>query len=650
MMFKAYYETANYRLADDGDVYLGESYPSLSALVMAFMSDQYIVQVKSALPDVHNYDKASRILRKFKGKYLYAKQRGLMRIIDSRGLDFQVRNLITGKIDWIDANLSSRYVLNHKTQAKRLLKRYQYFIRKYAMAFYAQEQKQMREIERNHYSANGYKHKDKLLLDKARGKELAFLLSQALDENNEDFELDDFIDKLNSRNLSTNLRTRLFNKVANVRNDITDEYFICPDCGYAERLDGSCTDINDNVICDTCANENYYYSEYHGAYIHTDDARPLYETYRQYSNESAADWLSYSGEYSEYRYEDGAYFTDDAWYDVYGSDDEDNDGLAGYHDSYRNFVEVASDKRFVPLGVELEVYAHDRADVVQSLKSNFNDLYLERDGSLDDYHGFEIITQPYGKTEWAEFAPRLLNHLLERRVLGYNHPDDASYGIHISVNREYLSPLQEARMSLFLTAAENEYFVKAIAQRNAIYGGSTSVQFGAFDKRMQKVHNIGGLGRYFNNKKKIYGMGKYSPLNLKDTVAECRIFQSTLHPQSFMKNLEFMWALVEWTNTTSATGSTWLHTDFVQWLCLRPDSDTDFGHLMAYLRKDKYIVKRGSGSIENTWAKYLPLITTKSQPVEGNVEESLDDTDEPESAVISAPVEPPLYSQIIAAA
>lgn len=475
---------------------------------------------------------------------------------------------------------------------------------------------------------------------RAYGKELAALLGTAAKLEKGDTELGYDAESLANSILSTvetmrsvslvnrDAEAYIYAKLRNIAPSVAYYLFICDDCNLLEARE-NCNDVDGASICQSCIDEHYCWSEYDEEYVHGDYATPLYDTMRAMRRGEPSGWVHQDRDnVSGYTYYDGAWLDTDQYYEYVEQDedsDDDDSGLSGYHDSRRNFVERAVDKRFVPLGVELEVYAEERREAVMAVRGEFgDDLYFERDGSLDDYHGFEIITQPLGKTEWADYAPKLLDVLTRKGVVGYNHPDTSnSYGIHISVNRNYLSPLQEARMSMFLTAHENSAFVRSIAQRERIYGGESSRQIGSIYSGEQKIRNIGGINQYHPNKK-IYGMGKYSPLNLKDYVAECRIFQSTLHTESFVKNLEFMWALVEWTSVKTASGSSWMHTDFVKWLCARPDVEVDYPYLLAYLRRPQYRVKRGNGVIKNTWLELMPKETTKSKPVEQLEEEAAD--------------------------
>jgi len=297
------------------------------------------------------------------------------------------------------------------------------------------------------------------------------------------------------------------------------------------------------------------------------------------------------------------------------SDDRYNvkrDGLREYQTTNRCWVPQNSARDYpyknAPmLGLELEVYTEDRCSVVSDLRSELlprwkGQLILESDGSLDRRYGFEIITDPMGLTEWRECGPLLTGFLSERGVIAYQA--DGDYGIHLTLHRQYLSPLAEARFLMFCTAQENSQFMWAIAQRNSIYASDTDM--GSFAKEVQKVRHIGGLqSAGFYGHKKIMGLGKYCPINFKaGDLAEIRIFRATLHPESFMKNIEWVYAMVEWLR--APTGSTWHYMDFIKWLGIRPQAFKDYPHLLNYLRRPEFGIRFENVRVINTWATLLP--------------------------------------------
>jgi hypothetical protein len=388
-------------------------------------------------------------------------------------------------------------------------------------------------------------------------------------------------------------------------------------------------------FCRNC-DSDFVWSDYMSDYIMRHSAVPVYESMRNWRAENPDGYATPRWA----RNRSGFYFADDVlmdedtyneWDAEYNQDDDYEDDedrydatggqLNGYHNSRRDWVEQWSDKSYIPIGVELEVYCEDRYNAVKELREKFpKKMYLERDGSLDDDHGFEIVSQPFGKKEWTELAPQILNTLKKRGAVAWNEPAGEGYGIHINLSRKYLTPLQETRMFMFLAAEENRDFVTAIAQRASVY--HPTLDMGKTEKLHQKVRNMGGLDTkdYRTNMygesipvRKLVGRGKYAPMNMHTERIEIRIFQSTLNLSSFMKNLEFTWALVDWTNLKSSTGTSWVYQDFLRWLAKRPHVERDFPHLMAYLRKPKFDL-RDDDRVRNAWLKFLPKETRRSIP------------------------------------
>lgn len=396
--------------------------------------------------------------------------------------------------------------------------------------------------------------------------------------------------------------------------DPTNQLLACNDCGSYELREDAVFVAGGDRICRVCVDDHYHYSECRDMYIHEDDVCHIYYSVSAYNRGIADDYCTESGYGNLYSY-DGYFMDYDTYrevsgeYDDYDDDEEDSDGLRDYHSSDRYFSEENETPHVPALGVELEVYSEHRRKSVYAAKNVTSDWYFEHDGSLDDDYGFEIISQPYGPLEWPEQAKSVLDALTKSGAVAYTQPDDdACYGIHVNVHRRSLSRLQEARMLMFLLDDTNLDFVRAIAQRNAIYGGN-SINFGSVKKAT--VRNVGG----FNNDMRPYSLGKYSPLNLHDNLAEFRIFQSTLYYPSFMKNLEFVWALIEWTNVKSATGCSTNHLDFVKWLGASPARERQYPNLMAFLRKPSYMGKQYHERIYNSWNHLLPKQTTKSLDV-----------------------------------
>lgn len=381
---------------------------------------------------------------------------------------------------------------------------------------------------------------------------------------------------------------------------------ICDDCGAhydAEDCDSWRDVLGGRRVCEDCAGSSYRYSERMDEYIPESDAHPVYYSVQAWRNEDAGDYTT--NDYGR-RHLNGndsvGFFSDvDDWYtahgEYYGTDDDDDgrDGLRDYHNSSRHFEEQVRTPALGPaLGVELEVYAQDsRRGTVREIRESFPDLILERDGSLDEDQGFEIVTQPMGVPEWEDYAKRLLSHLQDCNVVAYNDPAGDGYGIHVNIHRRHFSPLAEARIMMMMCSEENASFVRAVAQREAIYRGD--VDIGQYESDNLTVGSLGSLRprpHPEHAQRKIYGRGKYAPVNWQDNIAEFRIFQSTLSLDSFMKNLEFVWALHAWTKPESATGSSFDHKDFVRWLNTSARR-RQYPHLVKYLSRKSFKIKGG---------------------------------------------------------
>lgn len=415
------------------------------------------------------------------------------------------------------------------------------------------------------------------------------------------------------------------------------EVIHCSHCGDFGLRDVSGTDVSDNVICEICVDNEFTYSSCMGAYILHGREFPVYHSTsawdhgdpddhctRQFGNRDLYEW-------------DGCYFTDeddrddlraehDEDYRDEDSDEDDeyrdtSDGLQAWHCAPRNFVERNASKKWPTLGVELEVYAPDRGHLVETLRDEYSTdtLILERDGSLDNECGVELISQPFGREEWDALVPNMLAILKKHCAVGYNEPAGAGYGIHVTVHRRYFSPLAEARMSMFLASTDNVNFVRAVAQRDQIYHPEGNTGIGQMPPERAKVGAISyeNQRRYHRHyepgtpdkngnarvQRKIAGKGKYCPINWKGDLAEFRLFQSTVNPSTFMKNLEFVWALHAWTKPEAATGNTFHYSDFVRWLN-KPANRKDYPQLVAFLSK-KVFYGTNYKPILSTWQNLM---------------------------------------------
>jgi len=435
---------------------------------------------------------------------------------------------------------------------------------------------------------------------------------------------EDLVSFINSR-LPSNFWGKLSDEVCTKLEDA--EFRLCDECGTMQAAGNfNFSSWHGIAFCGQCCDQRWSYSEVMDDYIHAEEAQTYYPTQRAYDRDErdvlVADWVR---QQDDIRWSDYA----DAWvhgnveiaedYDDEDDEDEDRpvgswvaDGLADYHDASRNFRTFnRNDKKpFLKapaIGLELELYAPNRKHTVGMLryefsqsKSCFGTLRLERDGSLCERHGMEIITDPLGYTEWQIMGKPLCEALQNDGCIAYKA--EGNYGIHLTVHRDHFTPLQEARMLLFMSSVQNRNFMMAVAQRRGIY--APDLEMGSMTIAQQKIRQIGGLGPQNGSSKKIYGRGKYAPINVKQDLLEIRVFRATLHPESFMKNIEFVYSMIEWLRSPS--GSSWEYLDYVAWLGKRPQAFADYPKLMTYLRRPEYGVRYENVRVLNTWSDLLP--------------------------------------------
>ncbi len=296
--------------------------------------------------------------------------------------------------------------------------------------------------------------------------------------------------------------------------------------------------------------------------------------------------------------------------------------ITGYHSHKANWIFVprrVKNEKSIPMGIEIEMHSsHGNSKVAAYmsaqqtiLKHQDNNYYFEWDGSLAD-GGFEMVTNPMTLEFHREWWPSVLRTLREN-CSGYNveqayrknqnrgnalsedqekvcQDECYDYGIHITIARKGLSDAVVAKMCKFFDDAKNREFLWCVAQRARMYGGYT---LGGDDKPSVKRTLV------FDKKKIRGGVDRRQPVNLKGTkFIEFRMFRSTLNQVSFLKNLEFIDALIQY--LSGLPGSKPDHRSFILWL-QRPENSKRYPNLLIYLQHPLFFV-RGAGKVKNNWA------------------------------------------------
>jgi hypothetical protein len=209
------------------------------------------------------------------------------------------------------------------------------------------------------------------------------------------------------------------------------------------------------------------------------------------------------------------------------TDDSDSYGVPGYQSDQSTRRSWKPDPKIPHYGVELETLVKETDNVSLVYNKIVDRGFLgERDGSLDSRRGIEIVGKPMtfeqNREEWLG-----LLESLRGKVIGWMA--GTGYGMHVSVNRKNLSRLHQGKFLVFIHA--NKSLCEKIAGRKEVHWCS--------------YHP----GKKVTDAKRVYD-DKYQAVSLRsEERMEVRIFRSTLSPEGFMRNLEFVAAAVDFTRT-----------------------------------------------------------------------------------------------------
>lgn len=200
-------------------------------------------------------------------------------------------------------------------------------------------------------------------------------------------------------------------------------------------------------------------------------------------------------------------------------EEEDEDEIPEYHSHTRTHYD-GKEMRF---GIELELKAHEGEATTLRQVAEDAGFIAERDGSLDDERGVEIVGPPLTFAEntrrWCDLLDKLRGH-----AVGWDA--GTGYGMHVSINRNALSTYHQGKILVFIHG--NKGLCEEIAGRKEVHWAAYH------EKRLAEAKRTSG--------------DKYEAAALRgcDRI-EVRIFRSTLKPEGFLRNLEFCASVVEFT-------------------------------------------------------------------------------------------------------
>lgn len=194
-------------------------------------------------------------------------------------------------------------------------------------------------------------------------------------------------------------------------------------------------------------------------------------------------------------------------------------------------------------GIELEVEQKDSSVKVSKMAediSTTDTYYLKSDGSLNN--GFEIVTHPMTFEYIQEVKTDIFKTMLDKLIkAGYRSYDSTTCGIHIHLSKKCFTTWQLFRFIKFFI--DNKQFVIDISQREI-------EQL----ERWAAIENDNDDTIIYKAKKKCGSFKRYSAINVQnDSTIEIRIFRGTLNYLSFLKNIEFCYALFNFSRDSKET-------------------------------------------------------------------------------------------------
>lgn len=406
--------------------------------------------------------------------------------------------------------------------------------------------------------------------------------------------------------------------------------FVCRDCDRWSDKEKSII-ADDEWVCHFCR-ENYSVCEECDCLTHDDYGHSINGGSR-WCCDSCLEYYRTCSECDYEGHRENMFRSDGDWYceDHVPSEDDDYDRSSLINAYDADILEVLSPVAWLAapsentdrhgngkakistlwMGFELEVVARkDRQGAAEAVKAGLCGRgILKYDGSIPE-NGFEIVSLPatlaYHQTQWDEsFFSMLFAH-----VRGWREP---SCGMHVHLSRDALTPLQIARLQVFINGdgkhINNKLFIEKVAGRGATahsaqhnkrltdsapmierhepaslpyfvtdcqcppciiqreayqraLAASKGSEATAYRYRQLSRNHDGHLSRACHDR--TYA-DRYQAVNLQNNrTVEIRIFQSNIAKVGFLKNIEFCHAAAKF---CADAGNNGLHAaNFLSWL------------------------------------------------------------------------------------
>lgn len=245
-------------------------------------------------------------------------------------------------------------------------------------------------------------------------------------------------------------------------------------------------------------------------------------------------------------------------------DEDDEDGrdrmIPDYHDAYRNWTERLalanrSTRAFYGLEIEVEFNSWDERRYFYEKwihSTDCSEVCAERDGSLSDSRGLEIITRPYSLDELRS-PDCYLRKVLAAAAKTAGDTDIAEdYGIHVNTNWGRLSNEHQKRVRDFV------FNLQVLSQYVA---GRGNTEYSSYSDYYRD-----NPGEHYSAVHRRDGNNDYLPLG---RAGEFRIFRSTVKYDRLLSYVEFVDAITEWTRDPARPiAGAMASSLFRHWVCL----------------------------------------------------------------------------------
>lgn len=305
---------------------------------------------------------------------------------------------------------------------------------------------------------------------------------------------------------------------------LRDDAFMCEECEEMFLTEECCSFYgqrgNEVNCCESCRDDNSFFCYENQSHYSTRRYTCITIGRHDYCLEACDDVLYYWECDGEYHLQ---------------PEPNEEDGVAGYHELHRPWKHKSHPPSAI--GVELETYADDAMEHAEMAMAI--GLLAERDGSLDDTHGVEIVGPPMLMGEYLITASPW--HKLFSKSEFKAWDAGTGYGMHVNLNREGMTKIHQCRFVRFIH--DNKPFCEHIAGRKENH-------WAQYSKKTLACYRRDGE--------------KYEAAAMREGRIEVRIFRATRKVESFLKNIEFVDAVREFTQETRCDYSLFEFLQFVK--------------------------------------------------------------------------------------